>query len=167
MRQDRDGDDLRDLYAACYSRLVGVLTVAYGSTAEAEECVQEAFVRLLPRWQRVSQYDDPEAWLRTVAFRLLANRARKERNALRTLLRLGPVPPTPPPAENPVAVRHALAQLPAGHREVLVLHYLAGLDVRGIADVLRVPEGTVKSRLSRARSALAPLLRDEEVPHVP
>jgi hypothetical protein len=51
--------DPRDLYAACYGRLVQVLTLVAGSRAEAEDVVQEAFVRLVPRWSKISTYDDP------------------------------------------------------------------------------------------------------------
>ena len=72
---DRTADDVlpdpREVYAACYGRLVGLLTLAAGSQAEAEDVVQEAFIRLLLRWERVCRYDDPEAWVRRVAFRLL------------------------------------------------------------------------------------------------
>jgi RNA polymerase sigma-70 factor (ECF subfamily) len=85
----RAKDALSDFYADTYARLVGVVAVAAGSQVEAEECVQEAFVRLVSRWSVVTRYEDPEAWVRTVAFRLLSNRRRKERNRLRALLRLG------------------------------------------------------------------------------
>lgn len=54
----------------------------------------------------------------------------------------------------------ALALLPGQQRAVVVLHRL-GLDAEAIADALGVPVGTVKSRLARARAALAPLLRED------
>jgi len=154
-------DAVRELYAACYGRLVGMVALAAGSRAEAEECVQEAFVRLLGHWSRVSRYDDPEAWLRQVAFRLLANRMRKARNGVRALLRHGPPGGTPQPSADRVDVAQALARLPLGQRQVVVLHYLVGLDVAEVARVLGTASGTVKSRLARAREALAPLLREE------
>lgn len=155
-------DAVRELYAACYGRLVGTVALAAGSRAEAEECVQEAFVRLLGHWSRVSRYDDPEAWLRQVAFRLLANRLRKARNGVRALLRHGPPGRTPPePSADRVDVTQALDRLPLGQRQVVVLHYLVGLDVAEVARVLGTAPGTVKSRLARARVALAPLLREE------
>jgi RNA polymerase sigma factor (sigma-70 family) len=73
--------DPRDLYAACYVRLVQVLTLVSGSRAEAEDVVQEAFVRLVLSWSKISTYDDLEAWVRSVAFRILSNRFRRARNA--------------------------------------------------------------------------------------
>ncbi|WP_369818834.1 RNA polymerase sigma factor [Phycicoccus sp. Root563] len=58
---------VRDLYQACYPRLVAVVALAADGRAEAEECVQEAFIRLLREWPKVSQFDNPEAWTRRVA----------------------------------------------------------------------------------------------------
>lgn len=57
-------------------------------------------------------------------------------------------------------MQRALAALPLGQRQVLVLQDL-GLGVDAIAEQLGIPSGTVKSRLSRARTALAPLLREK------
>lgn len=154
------GQDLRDLYAACYARLVGTVGAVCGDQHEAEEAVQDAFVRLMARWPRVSRYDDPEAWVRTVALRLVSNRRRKALNGLRAALRHGPPPDVPEPTPAVVDAERALAALPDKQRAVIVLHRL-GLDVGAIADALGVPVGTVKSRLARARAALAPLLRED------
>lgn len=154
-------DGVQALYEASYRRLVGVLALAAGDRAEAEEVVQEAFVRLLGRWSTVSAYDDPEAWVRRVAFRLLPNRWRKARNGLRAVGRLGPPPVVDGPSGDGLDVARALASLPLAQRQVVVLHHLVGLDLAAVADELGVPVGTVKSRLSRARAALAPLLREE------
>jgi RNA polymerase sigma-70 factor (ECF subfamily) len=54
----------------------------------------------------------------------------------------------------------ALATLPIASRAVVLLHHVHDLPVDEVASILRVPTGTVKSRLSRARAALAPLLTD-------
>lgn len=151
------------LYAATYVRLVRVLTLACGSQPDAEEVVQEAFVRLLPRWARVRNYADPEAWVRGVAFRLLSNRRRARRAAERTWARFGPPDDLAVPVdEDRIDVARALATLPAQQRHVVVLHHLLGLPVEQIARELDVPAGTVKSRLSRGRAALAPMLLSEE-----
>ncbi len=156
-------DDFEALYAAAYVRLVRVLTVASGSQPDAEEVVQEAFVRLLPRWSKVRGYADPEAWVREVAFRLLSNRRRGHRAAERTLSRYrqGGQELQPPDGDR-VDVTRALAVLPAQQRHVVVLHHLLGLPVEQIAAELGVPAGTVKSRLARGRAALSPLLMLEE-----
>lgn len=148
------------LYAASYTRLVRVLAVSAGSVGEAEECVQEAFVRLLREWPKVRNYEDPEGWVRAVAFRVASNRLRRARNATKAVLRLTPRS-TAFSSDARLDVERALMRLSLGQRQVLVLHYLLGLDVAAIATELNISAGTVKSRLSRGRAALEPLLHSE------
>lgn len=100
---------LRELYAASYARLVGVVGAITGDRQEAEEAVQDAFVRLIGRWSTVSAYDDPEAWLRKVALGVVSNRRRKARNRLRAALRHGPAPDVAGPTGDAVDLRRALA----------------------------------------------------------
>src|SRR3954463_7175674 len=104
--------DVRDLYEGTYGRLASVVAGARGNRADAEEVVQEAFVRLLRHWPTVSRYDDPEAWVRQVAFRLLSNRLRKTRNGVRAVLRLGRPADTDPPTADRLDVELALRALP-------------------------------------------------------
>ena len=144
-----------ELYAATYARLVGTLTVATGSRADAEEVVQEAFARLLPRWSTVETYDNPEAWVRTVAFRLSASRWRRAKVAARAMARIGAPPDVAPPDGTRLDAERVLEGLPRAYREVLVLHHALGLPLEQVAAELRIPVGTVKSRLSRARAAAA------------
>jgi RNA polymerase sigma-70 factor (ECF subfamily) len=155
--------DVEDLYAASYARLVRLVTVLYGNAADAEEVVQEAFVRVLPEWERVSRYDDPEAWVRGVAIRLSTSRWRRARSAARAVARLGAEDrDTAGPDAIRVDAERTLAALPRAFREVLVLHHGLGLPVDEVGRALGVPAGTVKSRLSRARAAAAALW--EETP---
>ena len=153
--------DVETFYLASYQRLVGILTLAANSREDAEEVVQEAFVRLLGRWAKISQYDDPEAWVRAVAFRLLSNRFRKSRNRRIAHARiLEPEHVEAHPSVDPDLL-HALSRLPIAQRQVVVMHYLLDLDVAQVAIQLKIAPGTVKSRLSRARSALEPMLSEE------
>ena len=161
-----ENDDLRDFYAATYSRLVGTLTLAAGSRVEAEEVVQDAFIRLVARWDTVSKYDDPESWVRLVAFRLLSNRLRRARHGAAALLRFRPGRTEALPPDDQSHVLTALRSLPLGQREAVVLHHMLDLSVETVAQQLGISTGTVKSRLSRARASLAPLLQIEEDDHV-
>lgn len=156
------GQDLRDLYAASYFRLVGVVGAICRDRDEAEEAVQDAFVRLMANWATVSRYDDPEALVRKVALRQVSNRRRKALNGLKAALRHGPQPDVPEPTPATVDAGRALAGVPEQQRAVIVLHRL-GLDADGIAVALGVPVGTVRSRLARARAALSPVLREDPV----
>jgi RNA polymerase sigma-70 factor (ECF subfamily) len=67
----------------------------------------------------------------------------------------------PPAGAEHVDLVRALRQLPLAQREVLVLHYVAELPLDEVARQLRLPLGTVKSRLNRARKALTEQFRDE------
>ena len=156
---------LREFYAASYPRLVRVVGAVCGSTADAEEAVQDAFVALVGQWGAVSAYDDPEAWVRKVALRHAGRRRRKALNGLRAVLRHGPPADAPALSGDAVDLRRALAALPRKQREVVVLQDL-GLDTAAIARQLDIAEGTVKSRASRARATLAPLLREDAHDHV-
>lgn len=156
-------DEVAELYAVACPRLVGLLTVIGGSHADAEEIAQESFVRLLEHWPKVRTYEDPEGWVRTIAIRMLISRRRRRITAAAGLRRLASRTQVaePPPVEPDTDLVAALATLPLSHRAVLVLHHMYDVPVGEVASRLRIPVGTVKSRLSRARAALAPFLDDE------
>ena len=148
-------DDGFDAYfVRNYGRLVAELYSVVGSLADAEDAVQEAFARASVRWERLRNYDHPEAWVRRVALNLATSSLRRARRKLVADRRVGVPPPAPPPGEDGVVLAQALGRLRRRHREVLVLHYLAELSVEEMARVLRIPVGTVKGRLFRARAAL-------------
>jgi RNA polymerase sigma-70 factor (ECF subfamily) len=161
--------DLDALYAASYRRLVVQLFALCGDVVEAEDAVQEAFVTALRRRRRLEEVDNPEAWLRTVA----VNRVRARWRHAAVVRRLQPRVPGPAaPVEvgpDHVALVRALGELDDASRRVVVLHHLADLGVADIAAELGIPEGTVKSRLARARTRLAALLDEHadetEEPH--
>ncbi|MCW2671105.1 MAG: polymerase, sigma-24 subunit, subfamily [Frankiales bacterium] len=155
---------LPDLYAATSARLVGLLTAMGGSAEDAEEVCQEAWARLVVRWDKVQRYDDPEAWVRGVAVRLLISRARRRAVAARFLPLLADRSVVPSPSGDVVDLGTAMAALPLDQRAVLVLHHALDLPVEEVARLLDVPLGTVKSRLSRGRAALASLLSEEVAP---
>jgi RNA polymerase sigma-70 factor (sigma-E family) len=155
-----------ELYQGSYRRLV---LVAYGMTGDlgtAEELTQEAFALAYGRQARVARADSPEAWLRTVVVNLVRRRFRRTAMLEKILRRQSAEPPStqPPPGEH-VDLHVAIRRLDAGLRSVVVLHYLADLPVDEVATVLGIPAGTVKSRLARARTALAAHLHTE-VNHV-
>jgi RNA polymerase sigma-70 factor (sigma-E family) len=154
-----DADDgFEEFYRTTRHRVVTVLYALSGDLSEAQDAAQEAYVRAWQRWQRISGYGDPEAWVRTVGYRLLINRWRKIRNGLAAYRRHGPDPPLGPPSVNTVALVMALRRLPDEQRRAIVLHHLADLSVAEIAAQTDTPTGTVKARLARGRRALAELL---------
>ena len=103
--------------------------------------------------------------MRRVALNVAAVVARRLRRRAAALLRLGPPPAVPELNSGLLDLHKALRALPLGQRQVIVLHHLVGLPVEEVARELRVPTGTVKSRLARGRRALAQVL-DTDRPEV-
>jgi RNA polymerase sigma-70 factor (ECF subfamily) len=156
-------EQLAELYAAACPRLVGYLTVLTGNRADAEEVAQETFVQALRHWRRIRAYDDPTAWLYRVATRLAISRGRRSQVARRGLARLqagAQEHDTPAIGTDGLDLDRAMASLTPEHRAVLLLHHLEDLSVAEVARAVDLAEGTVKSRLARARAALMPLLDD-------
>ena len=151
-----------ELYASCFRRLVVQLYAVTGDLTEAQEAVQEAFTRALMAPGRFAGLEEPGG---------LVASGRGE---------LGPQPVPPPsdarraaaphraaagsrrPLPEHLALLAALRLLPEGQRHALALHYLVDLPVDEVAATLGVSSGTVKSRLSRGRVALAALLADSD-----
>ena len=151
-----------DLYVSSFARLVGQVAVVTADREAAEEAVQEAFGRLWKRWDSVSEYDKPEAWVRRVAINVAIGRWRR----MRRLLPLGDTVRSAN-EDDPVArheVRRALQALPLRQRHALLLHYVVGLSVAEVALEMGAKEGTVKSWLFRGREALQRSLGVEEAP---
>ena len=141
-----------------------------GSSVEASDIAQEAF---LAAWRGLPSFRG-EANFATWLYRLTSNaaidylrRQKKERGDMSLDdedLGLDAVDTGPGPqdaaerTEVRTAVAAGLQQLSEGHRQVLVLREIQGLSYEEIADVLEVDLGTVKSRISRARTALRKIL---------
>jgi RNA polymerase sigma-70 factor (ECF subfamily) len=158
---DRDFDEF---YASNYGRFVVQLYAVTGSLPDAEDAVQEALARASVHWDRVRAYELPEAWVRRVALNVAFTGLRRARRVMEALTRAEPPPPPPLPGPT-VELVEALRRLPLHFRQVLVLHYLTDLPVERVAGELGIAVGTAKSRLARARDALAKQLVDggEEV----
>ncbi len=158
----RDPRSFDAFYTGSVRRLVGQLHAMTGSRAEAEDCVQEAYARAWQRWDKVSGYGDPEAWVRTVAYRVSVSSWRKAANMRAAHRRHGAPGDSNGLSPDYVAIVTALRKVSDGQRQAIVLHHLVGLSVEEIARETGAAVGTVKARLSRGRQALAPLL-DEGV----
>lgn len=135
--------------------------------AEAEDLVQETYVRALEVYSRLRADSNIKAWLFTILRNLWFNELRRRRTGPQFADADGDNPAVdrlPSKAsdvqemmetnENALMVREAISQLPAEFREVIVLREFEGLSYQEIASVLGCPAGTVMSRLGRARSKL-------------
>ncbi|HMG62163.1 MAG TPA: SigE family RNA polymerase sigma factor, partial [Streptosporangiaceae bacterium] len=160
-------EEFSDFYAASFRRLVGQLYLMTGDHAEAQDAVQEAFVRAWAHRGKLDRLGAPEAWVRATAWHVAVSRWHRARLG-RLLTRSQPRPqavdgPTP----DRVALIDALRQVPAEQRRALVLYHLCDLTVAQIVEETGAAAGTVKARLARGRAALAPHLREGVEPARP
>lgn len=140
-------------------RLAYVLT---GSRADAEDVVQDALSRALPRWSRISVVGDPDAYVRRMVVNAHTSWWRKFRRRETPVAeaRTSQVVTQPDLAEHDRLWRACLA-LPEAQRTAVVLRYYEQLEYAEIAELTGVREGSVRSRVSRGLAALRTELGDE------
>ncbi len=153
-----DDADFDEFYLASRADLLRQLTAMTGEPELAKDVLQEAYARAWQRWSRVSGLESPAAWVRTVAWRLAVSQFRRRRVADRFLAGLRGRPAEEASPEDAWDLDEALLRLNPAFRQALVLHDLYGYPVDQIARECDVAVGTVKSRLSRGRAALAAAL---------
>ena len=159
-----DEEQLAQFVAGEYPGLVAALSMVCGDRSAAEDAVQEALARAVVA-QRRGTIDSLPAWVRVVALNQLRNRwrSRSREQKATQLLRDTQVPSgVDDELERSMDLATALASLSRRQREAVALHYRLGLSVTEAAQAMRVSDGTVKTLLSRARTALGAALRDEE-----
>jgi RNA polymerase sigma-70 factor, ECF subfamily len=143
------------LFSAESESLVRALAFSCGDQALAEDSVQEAFARLLVRWERIACYEDPTAWVRRVALNLVYDHRRSVLRRARLLVRLRPrTQAVSYSIVGDPALWSAVCELPSQQRSALSLFYLSDLSVAEVAAAMGVTEGTVKGYLDRARDRL-------------
>jgi RNA polymerase sigma-70 factor, ECF subfamily len=150
-----------EFYLGTRLHLLRQLTMMTGDREVAADVLQEAYARAWQRWRRVSRLSDPAAWVRTVAWRVAISQHRRSLVASDRLRRFFAPEVTADPtpvSDRALDLRAALRLLSPEHRRVLVLYEMCGLSIAQVAAETDVAEGTVKSRLARARAALAAAL---------
>jgi len=147
-----------------------------GNAADAEDLCQEVFITALRKISGFEGRSSLSTWLYRVAVNRSRDYLRKKKRTPEMLMADERRPgedalATPEPQEDPgrperaavrsetrAVVHEALAQLPPGLRIPLVLHELEGFEYVKVARMMRLPVGTVKSRIFRARLRLADIL---------
>jgi RNA polymerase sigma-70 factor, ECF subfamily len=155
-----DREEFIGFYSATFKRLVGQLYAMTGDHAEAQDAVQEAFVRAWAKRGRIDADGAPERWVRVTAWRIAASRWRRARAGSLLMGLAAPTEAVAGPTPDGVAFVEALRKLPPEQRRTLVLFHLCDLTIDQISAETGVPAGTVKARLARGRAALMPHLAD-------
>ena len=143
------------------ARLFGSLCLMTGSRHEAEEIAQEAYVRVLERWDHVQRLDDPTGCLFVTALNVFRKRLRRAGIALRRSIGIAPSQDAFGATEDRAVILGALAQLPLDQRAALVVTALLGYSSEEAGRMLGVQPSTIRARATRARTALRELIGEE------
>ncbi|MBI4259694.1 MAG: SigE family RNA polymerase sigma factor [Actinobacteria bacterium] len=135
-----------------------------GNRQDAEDLVQEAFVRLAGRFRHLRNRDAFSAYLRRTVVNLHTSRLRRLRLERRSLEREGQTPPAGamPDVAGREDLWRALGTLPARQRAAIVLRYYEDLTERETADVLRCSVAAAKSLVARGMETLRARLGHED-----
>lgn len=153
-RHDGNHEAVRLLFELFSQRVLAAAFFVVRDEALAEDVMQETFVTAMQKLDQLKDPDKAGAWLTRIA-------VNKAHSLLRRNRRVVPLGAWAAPAEDAgedllreeerAQLHRALAALNEDHQLVLYLKYFQEMSVKNIAGVLEIPEGTVKSRLRRAR----------------
>ena len=180
VRRCMDGDSSAwaELVKTHHRRVYGLCYRFTGNPTDAEDLTQDVFLKV---YSNLSSFDTGrgslQVWITTMTRNLLIDNFRRTRNQRATssldegwesseemvpvdrLVQKGPSPhESAAQKELAAMVQNALAKVSVELREAVILRDLQDMDYKEIAQVLGIPEGTVKSRISRGRAELARLL---------
>ncbi|MBK1784792.1 SigE family RNA polymerase sigma factor [Prauserella cavernicola] len=161
----RDEQEFAEYFAAKRDSVRRTAYMLCGDWHRADDLAQTAFVALHRRWRKIRDRAATDAYVRKTLVRASIDESRRPWRRERQSDEL----PEPPPEGNPLADRvalredllTALREVPPKQRAVLVLRYFEGLDVSGVAKVLRCSEGNVKSQTARGLANLRDVLGEE------
>ena len=140
-----------DLYRHEYPGLIAVATALSGR--DGEDLVQDAMLRAIVHWDKVRRLERPGGWCHHVLVNLCRSRRRRRATEERFLARLRREEPSAPaPSDDVMSFWSMVRELPERLRLAVVLFYAGDRTVVEVAGILGVPEGTVRSDLSRARA---------------
>jgi RNA polymerase sigma-70 factor (ECF subfamily) len=148
-------EQLLELYGKKVFRMAVMMMHDAG---RAEEVTQDIFLKL---WQALPAYDgraSPSTWLHTIARNTCLSVLRAESYRKASSLSQAPEPAVASAGSLKIELEQCLSRLPEMQREVITLFYLEERSIEDVAQILDIPEGTVKSHLHRARRALGEIM---------
>lgn len=167
-RQHAEEQALASLVDQFAATLYRVAFSVLRNAADAEDAVQEAFLRVLRHREQLHDVRDHRVWLIRIVWNIVLDRKRRAKTRPETddVSELARVLPAgglsaderAAAAQHHTHVLHCVEQLPAKEREVLALSAFEELSSVEIASVLGITESSVRSRLFRARNLMATLL---------
>jgi RNA polymerase sigma factor (sigma-70 family) len=151
-----------DFFAEERTRLLRALFLLTGNPQEAEEIMQDAFLEVWERWDRVSAMDSPVGYLFRTAMNRHRSGVRRALRAARRVIRSAEGGDDFARADERDALARALTNLPSRQRAAIVLTELLGYEAKAVAAMLGVRDVTVRSLASRARAGLRKELEEND-----
>lgn len=160
----RYGDEaaFRELYRRHTPRLLGFVSrLLAGSGSDEEDAVQDTWIRACESLARFQWRSTFSTWLLGIGLNVARDRLRRKGSSRTVAAESAPDRPGPRPAHDTrIDLDRAIRSLPNDFRVVLVLHDVEGMKHHEIAERLRIPEGTTKSQLYRARRMIRDMLTE-------
>ena len=157
---------LAELYDLVAKNLFGLALWRTGDRAEAEDIVQEVFVKVAQQRHRLTEVRNPGGWLLTVTHRVALDRIRRRKVRVAESLEVADELVDPAPGPDQLAdakrVSRLLSKLPVGFRDVIYLRVFTGCSFAEIGSVLGVPTFTAASRYRRGLTKLRRLTNQGE-----
>ena len=124
----------------------------------AADLTQTTLTRMFVRWPRIARRDNPHAYARRVLYHSFLDHHRLNRSHEVVTAEFGDVPGTGEDSDLRLTLIDALGRLPPRDRAIVVLRYWEDLSVESVAEILRIPTGTVTSQSARSLARLRQLL---------
>lgn len=166
--QRSDSAAFEALYRMHVDKIYGLCLRMTGNVAEAEDCVQDAFIQA---WTKLDKFRRDSAfgtWLHRVAVNTVLGRMRKakrENDRIQAVSDVAPAPVSIGDSGDIEDLEQAMNQLPRGARHVFVLHAVYGYSHDETGDMLGIAAGTSKAQLHRAKRLLVQQLNKDEQPN--
>ena len=159
-----------DRYVSMYSRdLTRLCLKLCADPHDAEDLFQDTWTRAFDYIDRYSSDHSFKTWLFTICVNIFKNSSKSKYNTTKLNFNdsdekerfLNSIPDDQPDIDSYLALRTALSALPKKHRAVIILYYYREFSQSEIAEILDIPEGTVKSRLNTAKKLLKRRLEND------
>ena len=159
-----------ELYRRYARRLKGFFFLQLGGNEElAADATHDVFLRAYEARSRYQEGSNVSTWLFTIAYNICRNQYRSNAYETQLLAALDAQPLTEPQVEVSMdaatldqALEKVLAELPAPLHQIFSLHYQEELTISQVAEIVGIPEGTVKSRLYKTMNIIRKKLKKYE-----
>ncbi len=160
--ESREETTFEVFFRAEYPRLLKAMYLVTGSRHEAEELVQDTFVRALERWDRVRAAQNRPGYVYRMAVNLYRSKLRRVARAAKKIVHPPAEPDPYQAADERDAIGRALEAIPEGQREAVVMVEWLGMTDDEVGRILGISPVTVRVRIHRARGVMRPILERGE-----